>query len=314
MGLPSGLAGSVDVRLEDLRELTIQSGGLTVVPPDVMGLTGLELLDLSFNPLVSLPPELAGLTGLRTLRLAGVGLTGFPAEIARLTGLASLTLDGNLLGALPPDVGDLVNLTDLSLRRTGLTDLPGELAGMTQLENLQLADNQLSQWPPVLQLLPQLRYLCLAGNGLTGLETLVLCDNRLTALPHQLGRLREDLALNLRYNPLAKPLPELAERGVSALFAYLRGLEGARTQYEAKVLPDGVTAHVERGLASSRGEAGLSPAEGAGLRALRAMLLRKDVARFFGGLRRVQAPTDLLWVCTNHLKEYDPGLTKLPAS
>jgi hypothetical protein len=245
-GLPSGLAGSVDVRLEDLRELAIQSGGLTAVPPDVMGLTGLELLDLSFNPLVSLPPELAGLTGLRTLRLAGIGLTGFPAEIAQLTGLASLTMDRNLLGALPPDVGDLVNLTDLSLRRTGLSDLPVELARLAQLENLQLADNQLSRWPPVLQLLPRLRHLCLAGNGLTGLpveigrlvclETLVLCDNRLTALPHQLGRLREDLALNLRYNPLAKPLLELAERGVSALFAHLRSLDGAHPQYEARVL------------------------------------------------------------------------------
>lgn len=60
-------------------------------------------------------------------------------------------------------------------------------------------------------------------------------------------------------------------------------------------------------------EGGLGAAEGAGLRALRQTLLERDAARWFGGLRRVLAPTgDLLWVCPEHYPEYDPGLPTLP--
>lgn len=54
-------------------------------------------------------------------------------------------------------------------------------------------------------------------------------------------------------------------------------------------------------------------AEGAGLRAIRAIIFEKDPLRAFGGLRRVQDPSgDFLWVCKNHYREYDPGLPTLP--
>ena len=53
----------------------------------------------------------------------------------------------------------------------------------------------------------------------------------------------------------------------------------------------------------------LTAAEGAALRALRAIIFEHDRLRAFGGLRRVQAPAgDLLWVCENHYPDYDPGL------
>ena len=53
----------------------------------------------------------------------------------------------------------------------------------------------------------------------------------------------------------------------------------------------------------------MTSAEGEALRALRAIIFEHDPLRAFGGLRRVQAPAgDLLWVCENHYREYDPGL------
>ena len=53
----------------------------------------------------------------------------------------------------------------------------------------------------------------------------------------------------------------------------------------------------------------LTAAEGAALRALRAIIFENDPLRAFGGLRRVQAPAgDLLWVCEHHYPDYDPGL------
>jgi Leucine-rich repeat (LRR) protein/GTPase SAR1 family protein len=53
----------------------------------------------------------------------------------------------------------------------------------------------------------------------------------------------------------------------------------------------------------------LTAAEGQALRAVRTIIFEHDPLQAFGGLRRVQAPSgDLLWVCTDHYSEYDPGL------
>jgi internalin A len=57
----------------------------------------------------------------------------------------------------------------------------------------------------------------------------------------------------------------------------------------------------------------LAPAEGAALRAIRAIIFEHDKIRAFGGLRRVQVPSgEFLWVCTKHHREYDPGLPIVP--
>jgi internalin A len=57
----------------------------------------------------------------------------------------------------------------------------------------------------------------------------------------------------------------------------------------------------------------LTLAEGAGLRALRVLLLEEDKPRSFGILRRVQDVSgDFLWICPDHYPEYDPGLPSLP--
>jgi hypothetical protein len=57
----------------------------------------------------------------------------------------------------------------------------------------------------------------------------------------------------------------------------------------------------------------LTEAEGAGLRALRAILLEHDKLRTFGGMRRMQSPSgDFLWICPRHYTEYDPGLPIVP--
>lgn len=57
----------------------------------------------------------------------------------------------------------------------------------------------------------------------------------------------------------------------------------------------------------------LTSAEADALRALRAIIFKSDPLRWFGGLRRVPAPSgDFLWICADHYAEYDPGLPVLP--
>jgi hypothetical protein len=72
-------------------------------------------------------------------------------------------------------------------------------------------------------------------------------------------------------------------------------------------LPIGDESKVGGNLPEATGQ--LTAAEGAALRAIRAIIFEQDRLRAFGGLRRVQAPAgDLLWVCENHYPDYDPGL------
>ena len=72
-------------------------------------------------------------------------------------------------------------------------------------------------------------------------------------------------------------------------------------------LPATAETRAEDSLGESTGQ--LTAAEGAALRALRAVVFEHDPLRAFGGLRRIQTPAgDLLWVCEHHYPDYDPGL------
>jgi internalin A len=79
---------------------------------------------------------------------------------------------------------------------------------------------------------------------------------------------------------------------MKAIIADLPAAQGA----QAKKTPTQVTGQ-------------LTAAEGAALRAIRAVIFQHDQLHAFGGLRRVQAPAgELLWVCEQHYPDYDPGL------
>ena len=72
-------------------------------------------------------------------------------------------------------------------------------------------------------------------------------------------------------------------------------------------LPATAETQEEDGIDEKTGQ--LTAAEGAALRAIRAIVFAHDQLRAFGGLRRVQTPAgEILWVCENHYPEYDPGL------
>jgi hypothetical protein len=95
---------------------------------------------------------------------------------------------------------------------------------------------------------------------------------------HELKRVKQDLQL---MNALAAQLPE---SGIESLLPILD-------------------------------EEAIKSVEGAGLRALRTLLVEVDPTMAFGDLRRVVAPSgEFLWVCPTpeHLHVYDPGLPELP--
>jgi internalin A len=100
----------------------------------------------------------------------------------------------------------------------------GELQRARGLNSLDLSRRRLLALPPEI-------------GQLTNLVALDLEGNHLAVLPRQLaGLLTGGLQVRLSGNPLQEPLGELAGRGTDALAAYLRSLDDAVAQYEAKVL------------------------------------------------------------------------------
>jgi internalin A len=206
-----------------LRTLILDRNQLTALPPEIGQLTNLQALSLTLNRLTTLPPEIGLLTNLRILKVNGNLLTALPPEIGQLTNLQTLELSLNRLAALPPEIGQLTNLHTLKVSRNRLTALPPEIGQLTNLQGLALDRNQLTALPPEI-------------GQLTKLQTLALDRNQLTGLPMQLAELVSQMILRLEDNPLHEPLPTLLGRDAEALASYLRSLEGAVPQYEAKVV------------------------------------------------------------------------------
>jgi hypothetical protein len=130
--------------------------------------------------------------------LSGVGRT---AETIDLRGCG--------LRALPPALREFVVLRKLDASSNQLSTLPSDLP--RSLEVLFLSANQFATLPPELARLASLRMLALRGNALIGalpagllpsrLEWLILTDNAIEALPHDIGGPRVEVGADARAAP-----------------------------------------------------------------------------------------------------------------
>lgn len=194
-------------------ELHLAKLDLTILPPEIGWLAGLQRLNLSINNLVSLPPEIGNLVGLHELNLSGNRLTALPPEIGRLTELRTLDLSANDLASLPPEIGMLAGLRTLDLSNNHLAALPPNIGRFTELRRLDLSGNQLVALPAEIGTLAGLRTLDLSDNQLAvlpsaigmlaALQTLHLFRNQLVSLPAEIGRLVGLRTLHLSSNSLA---------------------------------------------------------------------------------------------------------------
>ncbi|XP_051934692.1 DISP complex protein LRCH3 isoform X3 [Hippocampus zosterae] len=156
------------------------------------------------------------------LNLSGRKLKEFPRGAANhdLTDTTRADLSRNRLSDLPPEVCLLVSLERLDVYQNCLRSLPDHMINLQALTYLNLSRNQLSALPVVLCGLP-LKVLIACNNKLVALpqevgqlrhltELDVSC-NEIRTLPSQVGRLEALRDLNIRRNHLVALPPELAE-------------------------------------------------------------------------------------------------------
>ncbi|WP_375478430.1 COR domain-containing protein, partial [uncultured Nostoc sp.] len=125
---------------------------LSTLPPEIVQLTNLQTLNLSYNQLSSLPPEIVQLTNLQTLNLSGNQLSSLPPEFRQLTNLQTLYLYNNQLSSLPPEIRQLQNLRSLNLYNNQLSSLPPEIRQLQNLNKLDLRSNPVPIPPEILGL------------------------------------------------------------------------------------------------------------------------------------------------------------------
>ena len=195
------------VEYEPGRFRQIGNGLNGVIPPELVSLSNLRVLELSANLLRGkIPPELGNLSRLTFLGLRSNLLTGtIPPELGNLAQLESLQLGSaslrnvnKLTGEIPSELGNLSRLRWLDLRYNDLFGpIPPELGKLTRLESLDLSNNlRLSgPIPPELGDLANLASLSLNYNQLSG------------PIPSELGNLANLRGLDLHINQLSGPIP-----------------------------------------------------------------------------------------------------------
>ncbi|GKA27513.1 probable leucine-rich repeat receptor-like protein kinase [Tanacetum coccineum] len=219
-------------------ELWLSSMGLAgQLVGDIGGLTGLTLLDLSFNGGLTGPisPRVGDLENLDQLILCGCRFTGsIPSELGNLKKLSYMALNSNnLTGVIPPSLGYLSNLYWLDISENQLSgSIPYSTLTSPGLDMLKHAKhfhfnkNKLSG-PIPSQIFDEDMHRLFDGNQLTGripstigsvktLEALRLDRNALEGeVPSTLNRLTSLSELYLSYNKLSGALPDLS--GMSSL-------------------------------------------------------------------------------------------------
>ena len=146
-----------------------------------------------------IPPELGGLTGLEVLNLSRNSLSGsIPLELGSLVNLSGLYLtDNDLSGPIPPELSNLAKLRAANVNRNDLSGpIPPELGNLTALRHLHLNDNRLyGSIPPELGSLANLTRLYLNANDLSG------------PIPSEFGNLASLSHLRLENNDLIGSIP-----------------------------------------------------------------------------------------------------------
>lgn len=142
-----------------LWELNLTKTSLTEIPAELLKLSALRNLDISYNAVDVLPKAIGGLEHLESLNLYGNQLNSLPEAVCELPKLQELNLGKNHLSALPKNIGKLGSLRNLNLYSNKLKELPDSIVQLQNLELLSLYKNGWRGFPQKVGQLTKLRSL-----------------------------------------------------------------------------------------------------------------------------------------------------------
>lgn len=245
-----------------LRELHADGNQVSVVFADVGRLTNLTELNLSANCLRQVTPALANVVSLVCLDLGGNQISFVPGEMAAMTNIRRLSLRDNYITELPLELHALADgaITIFDVNNNGLKSPPPEVVAkgmecmfdyMRRMSHAQ-ATTKLDLSDMGLTYLPAevMRFQLTTGVQCTGLTSLILDGNdmdwlpgylrqmttltvlslrncKFTKLPYFIGDLHNLKVVALEGNDISVPPNDIVRRGVGAMLAYMRAVEGS---------------------------------------------------------------------------------------
>lgn len=208
---------------DGLREVTLSTQRLRVLPPAVLSNPGLESLDLDRNKLRSIT-GISKLCNLKRLILSKNEIVDFPTEIQSLVCLEKLELNQNQIRVIPEGVfSHLPRLKHLRLNNNRLGALPKDLtACQGSLQYLNISNNLFRTFPqPVLQL--------------AHLQELHVQNNALRQLPRELFQGQSLKMFKANGNPLREPPSEVCAGGIQQIRNYFNQLQHSLGQEDKRV-------------------------------------------------------------------------------
>lgn len=202
--------------------LDLSGLNLSVLPPNIADLRGLQLLSLNDNQFKEFPAEIGDLHQLHWLYLDNNNIAEIPDEISLPSNLEGLSLNGNRITDFPHVITELKNLRGLFLNDNRFTEIPNEIGNLLELKALSLHNNLLTDLPSEIGKLKNLEWLYLNNNklsslpkeieGLTELQYILLFDNELHELPREIMQLSKLKEVHLQNNPKLNVPPEISSR------------------------------------------------------------------------------------------------------
>ena len=242
----------------------------STIPPEIFSLAELKTLDLTNNYFTEISSDIVGLRKLKRFIMRRNALLRLPNEIFRLASLESVDVSENYIEEIPSTVKDLKTLKHLYLACNNIRKLPAALCDCRNLSELHLHGNKLTELPAKFHKLSNLEELMLEGNEL----------KQLPLLMDKLKKLKETERLSVHNNMLERPPQNVADQGVSTIYAYLKELRICEASHRKKLILIG----------SSK----------AGKTSLRNVLLL--------GKSKLTAEHERTWVMEQHLWEPEPEL------
>lgn len=131
---------------------------LKKIPPELLQLTQLKRLDLSYNVLEKLPHNFWQLATLHFLKLNNNHLHELPSVLFQLPALKYLDVRFNRLHTISEEIVQLDNLESLNLRANYLHELPQSLGKLPKLKYISLQQNAALDLWQVAEVLGQLKH------------------------------------------------------------------------------------------------------------------------------------------------------------
>lgn len=218
--------------LQRLKVLQLADNRLDHIPDSITECICLQEINLSNNSLVELPEGLGRLTSLRQLIVSENRILHLPNSVSNLRSLETLDVSKNRLSSIP-NMSGLVSMTSLKAMENGISELP-TLPIKGRLATLQLGYNRLNSilMENILGCYQSLAELHLNNNKLSSiphdigrlsqLKVLDISNNDVTELPACLGYLTHLHRIVLDGNPIRSIRRSLLGKSTDELKAYLR--------------------------------------------------------------------------------------------